>query len=101
MSFSYMVGDHMAMTLPALSMRRSIKQTFTRTNRFHELEVRAIRLECYLAAQHAITQIIAQSSELKTALPQILQAICETTNWDFGEVWYVDWHDNHLRCEAT
>lgn len=91
----------MAMTMPILSMRRSIKQTFTRTNRLQELELRAARLERYLTTQHAITQIIAQSSDLKTALPHILQAICQTADWDFGEVWYVDRRDNHLYCEAT
>lgn len=89
----------MAMTLPALSMRH--KQIFSRTNRFQVLEERAIRLERYLATQHAITQIIAQSRDLDTALPQILGAICDTTGWDFGEVWYVNHADNHLYCEAT
>jgi signal transduction histidine kinase len=91
----------MAITMPTLSMRQSIKQTFARPARAHELEVRAARLERYLMTQHAITNIIAQSSELKTALPHILQAICETADWEFGEAWYVDRRDNHLRCEAT
>jgi signal transduction histidine kinase len=89
----------MALTMPGLSIRH--KQIFPRINRVQELEERAARLERYLATQHAITQIIAQSSELKTSLPRILQAICETADWDFGEVWYVDRHDNHLHCEAT
>lgn len=89
----------MVMSLPAFSTRR--KQVLSRINRFQALEARAVRLEHYLATQHAITQIIAKSSDLKTSLPRILQAICETTVWDFGEVWYVDNNDNHLRCEAT
>jgi signal transduction histidine kinase len=89
----------MAITMPTLSIRR--KPIFPRTNRLQELEARALRLERYLTTQHAITQIIAQSSELKTALPHILQAICENAGWDFGEVWYVDRRDNQLHCEAT
>jgi len=89
----------MALTMPSFSIRQ--KQLFLRGTRVQELEERATRLERYLATQHAITQIIAQSSELKTALPRILQAICETADWDFGEVWYVDRRDNHLHCEAT
>lgn len=85
--------------MPTLSIGR--KQIFPRMNRLQELEKRALRLERYLTTQHAITQIIAQSSTLKSSLPRILQAICETADWDFGEVWYVNRRDNHLYCEAT
>lgn len=66
-----------------------------------DLEKRVARLEQYLETQHTITRIIAASTELKTALPQILQAICETADWDFGEVWYVNRQDNRLYCEST
>jgi signal transduction histidine kinase len=93
------VGDYMALTMPILSIGR--KKIFPRMNRLQELQERAVRLERYLATQHAITQIIAQSSRLRTSLPRILQAICETADWDFGEVWYVNRFDNHLYCEAT
>jgi signal transduction histidine kinase len=89
----------MAMTIPALSIGR--KQIFSRMARYQALEERAIRLERYLATQHAITQIIAQSSELNRSLPRILQAICETADWDFGEVWYANPHNHRLYCEAT
>jgi signal transduction histidine kinase len=63
--------------------------------------LRAAKLEKYLTTQHAITQIIARSSRLDTALPLILQAICETTDWDFGEVWHIDRSANLMRCVAT
>jgi signal transduction histidine kinase len=89
----------MSMTIPARSMGRIIEQTFSRTTRSREMRVH--RLERYLTTQHAITRIIAQSTELERALPRILQAICETTDWDFGEVWYVDRNDNRLYCAAT
>src|SRR5215216_3345770 len=90
----------MSITMPG-SMGRIIEQTLSRTTRSRAFEIRARRLERYLTTQHAITQIIAQSTELERALPRILQAICETTDWDFGEVWYVDRRDNQLHCEAT
>src|SRR3954469_15258575 len=58
-------------------------------------------MEKDLTTQHAITQIIAQSSELESALPRILKAICETTDWDFGEVWQIDRIETVLYCTAT
>jgi signal transduction histidine kinase len=75
--------------------------TLKRTPRRDTVDIPTSRLEKYLTTQHAITQIIASSAELEQALPGILQAICETAGWDFGEVWYVDRSDNRLYCEAT
>ncbi len=72
-----------------------------RGDRTRVLEMRVFQLEKYLTTQHEITQIIARSSELDTALPRILQAICETTDWDFGEVWQIDPTDNLLHCAET
>jgi len=72
-----------------------------RSDRSRVLEMRVFQLEKYLTTQHEITQIIARSSDLDTALPRILQAICETTDWDFGEVWQIDPSDNLLHCVAT
>lgn len=94
----------MAITLPESALVRtvrSIRQTFDRASQLRDLEARTHRLEQYLATQHKITRIIAGESELSSALPRILQAICETADWDFGEVWHVNRQDNHLYCEAT
>lgn len=71
-----------------------------RGDRSRALEMRVFQLETYLTLQHEITQIIARSSELDAALPRILQAICETTEWDFGEVWHVNLADDRLHCAA-
>lgn len=90
----------MSITMPD-SMGRMLEIRFKRAPRLSAFESRANRLEKYLTTQHAITQVIAQSTELERALPRILQAICETTDWDFGEVWYVDRNDNQLYCAAT
>lgn len=91
----------MAMTMPARYLGQTIGRALNRTSQSRELENRIFQLEKYLTTQHAITQIIAESSELESALPRILKAICETTDWDFGEVWQVNRAENVLCCTAT
>lgn len=39
------------------------------------------------AVQYAITRILSESQTAKQAIPQILQAICESLGWDIGELW--------------
>ena len=39
------------------------------------------------SAQYAITNILSESITVKEAIPQILQAICESLGWDLGELW--------------
>ncbi len=51
-----------------------------------------------LAAQHAITRVLAESATLAVAKPKILEAICVGLGWDLGEIWSVDWDANVLRC---
>ena len=97
----YKLEVSMAMTMPTQYLGQKIGRAFNRASQTHELEMRVFQLERYLTTQHAITEIIAQSSELENALPRILQAICETTDWDFGEVWHIDRADNLLYCAAT
>jgi signal transduction histidine kinase len=62
--------------------------------------MRVFQLEKYLTIQHEMTQIIARSSELELALPHLLQVICETTDWDFGEVWHITPAQDRLQCMA-
>lgn len=88
-------------TTRSRDLGQTIGQVFQQPSRIRELEARVLELECYLTTQHAITEIIAGSSELESALPRILQAICETTGSDFGEVWSIDRSDNRLHCAAT
>lgn len=90
------------MTIAARShyLGKTVGTGQTRADRSRALELRVFQLEKYLATQHEITQIIARASELDTALPCILQAICETTDWDFGEVWQIDPLDNRMHCIA-
>ncbi|MBD2461411.1 PAS domain S-box protein [Oscillatoria sp. FACHB-1407] len=50
-----------------------------------------------LSAQHATTRILAESKTLNEATPQILQAICESLQWDVGELWSIDSDANALQ----
>ncbi len=70
-------------------------------SRRRELERQTDHYERYQALQHAITQVIACSTELNVAIPRILQTICETISWDFGEVWHVDRDASQLYCETN
>jgi PAS domain S-box-containing protein len=38
-------------------------------------------------AQYSITRILSESQNIKQAMPQILQAICQSLEWDVGELW--------------
>ncbi|MEA5597195.1 adenylate/guanylate cyclase domain-containing protein [Rivularia sp. UHCC 0363] len=39
------------------------------------------------SAQYAITNILSESITVKQVMPQILQTICESLEWDLGELW--------------
>lgn len=80
---------------------RVIAQVFSRDEGLRARNEHLARLEQYQAMQHAITRIIARSTELDTAIPRIIQAICETADWDLGEVWYIDRDANALSCTAN
>ncbi len=43
-----------------------------------------------LAAQHAVTRILAESATLGDATPRILQVLCESLRWEYGELWSLD-----------
>ncbi len=40
--------------------------------------------------EHAVTRVLAESDTLADAIPRIIQAICETLNWDCGARWSLD-----------
>ncbi len=43
-----------------------------------------------LSAQHAVTQVLVESTTIKEASPKIIQAICTALGWDLGEIWIFD-----------
>jgi two-component system sensor histidine kinase/response regulator len=51
-----------------------------------------------MAAQHAVTHVLAESTTLSEATPKILQTICEFGGWEVGAIWTRDRSENVLRC---
>jgi len=58
------------------------------------------RAERRLAAQYAVTRVLAESTTLREAIPKMLQCICEGVGWDLGEFWRVDTEANLLRWDG-
>jgi PAS domain S-box-containing protein len=56
------------------------------------------REEARLAAQYAVTSVLAEAPTLANATPRILQAVCESLNWSVGAIWRVDQKEKLLRC---
>jgi PAS domain S-box-containing protein len=59
------------------------------------------REEARLAAQYAVTRVLAEAPTLAGGTPRILQAICESLNWSVGAIWRVDYKEKLLRCVET
>ncbi len=55
----------------------------------------------YLTAHYAATCILAEASSLDEALPQILQSLSDSLQWDAGAYWSLDQSTNELCCAAT
>ena len=62
---------------------------------FEELRLRK-RTEQHLKAEYATTRVLAESTTINEAMPQILQGICESLGWDLSEFWIVDQQANLL-----
>ncbi|MBG1259735.1 response regulator [Nostoc commune] len=60
-----------------------------------ELHLRK-RTEQHLKAQYVTTRILADSTTINEAMPQILQGICESLGWALSEFWMVDPQANIL-----
>nr|WP_051035360.1 GAF domain-containing protein [Crinalium epipsammum] len=56
------------------------------------------RAERRLAAQYAITRVLAESNNLTTGIPKILQAMCDSLSLDVGEFWNLDSETDLLYC---
>jgi two-component system sensor histidine kinase/response regulator len=54
-----------------------------------------------LHAQSATARSLTESVSLHEAAPKILQAICETLDWDHGALWRIDAAAGHIRCVET
>ena len=56
------------------------------------------RAEKRVATHHAVIEILASAEDLRSAAPLLLKAICETAEWDVGELWVLDQTGERLRC---
>ncbi|MBN3873285.1 response regulator [Nostoc sp. JL33] len=62
---------------------------------YDELRLRK-RAEEHLKAEYSTTRVLADSTTINEAMPQILQGICESLGWDLSEFWIVDQRANLL-----
>src|SRR6202140_2050850 len=51
-----------------------------------------------LSVQYAVARTLAEVRHLGEASKKIVQAICESVGWDFGDMWRLDPEANLLRC---
>jgi PAS domain S-box-containing protein len=51
-----------------------------------------------LSVQYAVARTLAEVRHLGEASGKIVQAICESVGWDFGDLWRVDAAANVLHC---
>jgi len=56
------------------------------------------RTESRLALQYAVTQILSQSRDLVASAQDILQAACDSLDWEVGALWKLDAGAGALRC---
>ena len=56
------------------------------------------RDERRLASQYAVTRVLSEAVTLEEAVPQIIQAVGESLEWDLGVFWRVEKHSGTLRC---
>jgi PAS domain S-box-containing protein len=46
--------------------------------------------EVHVAAQYAVTRVLAETGSVDDAVPRVLEALCVTLEWDLGIFWSVD-----------
>ena len=56
------------------------------------------RVERRLAAHDAVAQLLSEFTSLKEVAPRILEAICQSLEWELGALWKVNPQKNVLRC---
>ncbi len=56
------------------------------------------QMEQLQVMEHTVTRVLAEAETLAEAIPNIIQAICETMGWHCGERWEWDKESGLLRC---
>jgi serine phosphatase RsbU (regulator of sigma subunit) len=67
-------------------------------SRLASVTAQHVQAERRLTAENSVTRYLAGSVEFGDAASAILQAICESLDWDVGVFWMVDCDANALRC---
>ena len=57
--------------------------------------------ERHSEAQHRTTRVLVESETLPEAMPRVLEAVCESLDWDMGIRWSVDPEAQILRCKEV
>jgi sigma-B regulation protein RsbU (phosphoserine phosphatase) len=55
----------------------------------------------YQKSEYETTRVLAESATLAAAIPHIIQAICESLEWDLGEFWQVGAESGLLHLQAN
>ncbi|HEX2167437.1 MAG TPA: ATP-binding protein [Longimicrobiales bacterium] len=84
-----------------LTVASSQTGTQTMFNAFIRDLTEVKRAENLIAAEHAVTRVLAESHTLDAAAPQVLQAIGERLGWAMGVFWIVDAGSDILRIVGT
>ncbi|WP_447974393.1 ATP-binding protein [Nitrospira sp. Kam-Ns4a] len=79
-------------------VRREYAQAQQESARAREAEATLREGARRLRARHAATQVLAEARTMKEAGGRILQAICESLDWELGVIWIVDRPAQVLRC---
>jgi PAS domain S-box-containing protein len=59
------------------------------------------RSEVRIAAQYAVTRVLAEAQTLAEATPRILEAVGMSLGWEVGAIWEVDRAGELMRCVAS
>jgi PAS domain S-box-containing protein len=51
--------------------------------------------------RYAATKVLAESDSLDEVIPRLFKVVCETLQWDIGEIWTVDSQTHNLRCTES
>ena len=69
----------------------------TQIERDREISERIVAQK-HLMLQNAVSSILVEDAPSAETIQRIVKIVCDTLNWDAGEVWYVDDTAEVLRC---
>src|SRR5262245_34128980 len=82
-------------------LRRRIAELETRVFELEAKENKYKRAERLMAAECAVTRVLAECTSPSQAISRILQTICESLGWKLGEFWSIDLKANLLFCKES